>query len=250
METPDSVTRRRALVGGLAALGAGGGVVYGASTLDGSEPTAGNQTQAQALPFHQSSQTQMGIDLSGNPIMGTSDAQFTLFYWSEFQCPFCKEFEANALQELIEKDVRPGRLRVVFLEFPYMGEASTTAAVMDRCVWRQVRDAEPGRYWQWRTTIFENQGKKNSGWASKENLLSLTADVEGVDSSAVESCMADHRSEIEDELDAETRGAQRYGFRGTPSFVLADLEAGTAGKLVGAQPYENFEKGMNQIANQ
>jgi len=248
METPDSVTRLRALIGGIAVLGAGGGVVYGASTLSGSEPAAGNETQAP--PFHQSTKTQLDVDLSGTPIMGTPDATFTMFYWSEYQCPFCRQFEAETLPKLIENDVRPGRLRVAFLEFPYMGEASTTAAVMDRCVWRQVRDAEPGRYWQWRKTIFENQGDKNSGWASKENLLSLTDTVDGVDSSAVESCMSDHRSEIESKIDAEARRARRFRFRGTPSFVIADLEADAAGKLVGAQPYENFQKGMEQLANQ
>lgn len=248
MDIPNSVTRRRALVGGLAAVGAGGGVVYGASTLNDSGTPTGNQTQS--LPFHQSSETRLGVDLSGNPIMGQSDATFTMFYWGEYQCPFCKQFEAETLPKLIEEDVRTGRLRVAFLEFPYMGADSMTAAVMDRCVWRQVRDAEPGRYWQWRTAIFEQQADKNSGWASKENLLSVTADVDGVDSEAVASCMEARRTEIESAIDAEMRRAQKFGFRGTPSFVLADLESGAAGKLVGAQPYENFEKGMQQLANQ
>lgn len=74
-------------------------------------------------------------------------------------------------------------------------------------------------------------------------------DVDGIDSAAVESCLSTRRAAIETEIDAEIRRAKRLGFRGTPSFILSDAESDTAGKIVGAQPYENFQKGMTKLKN-
>lgn len=245
MALPDSVSRRRVLAAGVATLGAGGGVVYGASKLTESEPTT--RSERNPPPFHQSTATSFGVDLTDNPIMGRESADLDLLYWGEYQCPFCKQFEDEALPKLIENDVRTGRVRVVFLELPYMGEDSTTAAVADRCIWEQVHDTAPGRYWRWRSTIYANQEPKNSGWANRENLLSMTASVDGVDSDAVGTCLDGRRAEFEEHVETERRVAREYGFEGTPSFLFGNRQTEKAGKLVGAQPYENFERAMDQL---
>ncbi len=69
MEPPDSLTRRRAILGGVGTLLMSGGSVYGASRLE-SSPVAPT-----AAPFHASAETtDFGIDLCGHPIMGSLDA--------------------------------------------------------------------------------------------------------------------------------------------------------------------------------
>ena len=246
MAPPIQVSRRRLLVAGVATVGAGGGVVYGASKLAESDEDDGTG-KPDTPSFHQSSATSFGVDLTGNPIVGSPDATLELLYWSEYQCPFCKRFEEETLPTLVEQDVQSGRVRIVLLEMPYMGDDSMTAAVADRCVWEQVRSESPGRYWRWRSTMYANQEPKNSGWASKESILELTAGVEGVDSDALATCLDERRSEFESHVDAERQAAGEFGFRGTPSFVFGNKETGKAGKLVGAQPYENFEQAMQQL---
>lgn len=244
MDLPDSVTRRRAIFGGIGTVVSGGAIIYGGSVLQS------NQATSVTAPFRSSSSTTgFGIDLQGHPIMGSLDAPIDMYYWSDYQCPFCRRFERNAFPKLVENYVHAGAVRVIFIEFPYLSDASMTAAVMDRCVWRTVRDDTPRAYWRWHSTLFDVQGSNNSGWASTEDLLDITSDVDGVDASAVESCTNTHRTEIEASIHSEMDRATQFGIRGTPAFILYNRAEDVAGKLVGAQPYDRFDEAITQVQN-
>jgi len=244
MDRPDSRLTRRAALGGIGTVLASGGVIYGASRLDsGSSESTGTQ-------FHRSTEsTDFGIDLQGHPIMGSPDASLDLYYWSDYQCPFCRRFERETLPELVENHVRTGTVRIVFIEYPYLSEASMTAAVMDRCVWRQVRDEEPSRYWPWHSAVFEAQGEKGSGWASRSNLLDITRQVKDIDAAAVDTCMWQRGREIESSIRADVEQAATFDIRGSPAFIIFDTASEAAGKLVGAQPYDRFETAISRIQN-
>jgi len=250
MDRPDSPATRRALLGGIGTVAVGGGVVYGASRLQGDSADGSTSNESNGVGFHSSSGTTgFGVGLGGHPILGAMDAPVDVYYWSDYQCPFCRRFEDDAFPKLIENHVGEGTVRFVFIQFPYLSESSTTAAVMDRCVWRQVRDANPDRYLDWHSAVFAAQGEKGSGWASRENLLEITADVEGVDADAVETCTDDHGTEIEAEIETDVQQASNFGIRGTPAFVLYNRDADEAGKLVGAQPYERFDEAISKVRN-
>ena len=106
MDLPDGVTSRRAMLGGIGTVRAGSGIVYGASTLESDQ-----QATAAQAPLHASSETTgFGIDLQGHPIMGSSEAAVDMYYWSDYQCPFCRRFERNAFQKLRENQI--GRAHV------------------------------------------------------------------------------------------------------------------------------------------
>ncbi|SDF83113.1 Thioredoxin [Halorientalis regularis] len=237
------------MLGGIGTLVAGGGVVYGASRLDSdsAEPTSSESNRTQ---FHSRSETTgLGIELGGHPIMGEMDAPVDVYYWSDYQCPFCRRFEADSFPKIVENHVRPGTVRFVFIQYPYLSESSMTAAVMDRCVWRQVRGGDAARYLDWHSAVFDAQGEKNSGWASAENLLEITANVEGVDADAVETCLDSHGTEIEAAIETDVQQASQYGIRGSPAFVLYNRESDKAGKIVGAQPYERFDSAISKVKN-
>lgn len=256
MDLPDSLTTRRAVLGGVGTLLAGGGVVYAAPRLGESTPPGRPASAAADTPggtatgFHSSSATTgFGIDLAGNPVVGAVDAPVDIYYWSDYECPFCRRFERGAFPKIVENHVRTGTVRLVFIQFPYLSSDSMTAAVMDRCVWRQVRDAAPGRYLRWHSAVFEAQGEKGSGWASKESLLAVTRRVEGVDASAIDERMRADRSDIETAIETDIRRAREVGIDGTPAFVLYNRAADRAGKLVGAQPYDRFDAAITKVEN-
>lgn len=279
MDIPDTLTTRRAVLGGVGTVLAGGGVVYAAPNLESesseatvpqtpastggngsSGPEGANTTNgsngdgARAsldTGFHSSTETAgLGIDLAGHPIMGSMDAPVDIYYWTDYQCPFCKRFEHGAFPKLVENHVRTGTVRLVFIQFPYLSEGSMTAAVMDRCVWRQVRESNPSHYLRWHSAMYDAQGEKGSGWMAKENLLELTRGVEGVDAAAVETCMDEHRSDIEASIEADrTYAAAELGVGGTPAFILYNRAAEKAGKVTGAQPYERFDEAITRVKN-
>jgi len=86
---------RRALVTGLVGTLGVGGAYY----LTRSDDTAHDLSPS----FHSSDETsQLGVELRGKPIMGASDASLELYYWTDFQCPFCEQFERETLPDPFE----------------------------------------------------------------------------------------------------------------------------------------------------
>jgi protein-disulfide isomerase len=246
----DRVPSRRAVLGGAAVALSGAGVVYGTSLLDasggGGDAPVSIRTPDRTVTMRLGDQS-VSADLSGNPVAGPTDAPVTIFYWSDFQCPFCHRFETETLPKLVENYVAPGRVRLAFFQFPYIGDDSHTAARMSKCVLRQVADETPEAYWNWHRTVFENQGKERSGWASRENLLDLTRSVRGVDAAAVETCLSRDGEAVARSVRADRRLGERFGVRGTPGFLFYNPESGGKGRITGAQPYERFETAIRRV---
>jgi protein-disulfide isomerase len=249
MDVPDGPVGRRALLAGVGAVAATGGVVVGADRL-ASQSSDDAPVAGDGPPFHATDETTgFGVDLAGAPVVGSPDASVDLYYWSDYQCPFCRRFERNALQRLLEEPVAAGDVRIAFFQYPYLGKGSARAARFDRCVWRVVRDDRPAGYYDWHRALYERQGERGSGWLSRTKLRETTRDVDGVDASAVTSCLEAHGDEVAAGIGADVERARRYGIRGTPAFVVYGRETDAAGKMMGAQPYERFETAIRRVEN-
>jgi protein-disulfide isomerase len=217
-----------------------------------SAATAGPTTTVSSAPItpplHAASETtKFDVNLAGVPIVGSADATLDLYYWSDYQCPFCQKFEHRTLPKLVRTHVADGNVRIPLLQFPNIGENSTTLSVMSRCVWRQTRENNPEAFWNWHAAVFEEQGFPNGDWSKRSNLLELTGGVDGVDASVVESCLNENRDAIVADIEAERKRGKKAGLDGTPSFVLFDPEADTAADLQGAQPYSRFDSKIRSL---
>jgi protein-disulfide isomerase len=248
--TDDRFLSRRTLLATGGALIAGGGLY--AVTGPGGGGSAGDELpsdpvpEAEVHPPRESSE--FGVDLTGRPVIGASDAPLDLYYWSEYQCPFCRQFEEETLPSLLEEYVRPGEVRMTFFELPVLGADSMTAAVMDACVWRQVRGDDPQAWWRWHHAVLEQQsGSPDSGWAERSKLVEYTRQVAGVDADAVTDCVDENGESIREAIRADVRTARSYDFSATPSFVLYNREGDAAGRLVGAQPFDRFEGAIRTV---
>ncbi|MDS0473386.1 DsbA family protein [Natrinema sp. 1APR25-10V2] len=237
----DQPSRRAFLAGSVVTVGAGG-----AYYLTRSDEPAHDVSPS----LHSSDETSaFGVDLAGKPIVGSPEAPLEIYYWTDFQCPFCERFERETFPDLVRKYVEPGDVRVVLIAIPYFGADSMTAAVASKCVWEQVRDDDPSAYWDWHAAVFDEQGEKNSGWASAENLFEYTRSVDAVDADALESCLDDRRSELEAAVETDADRATELGVRGTPTFVVFDPSSEAAGSLVGAQPIDRFDEAIERVRN-
>lgn len=243
MKRLDETTRRGVLAAG-GILAVGGVTAVGVSGLSNDD---GQDGAAPATVRSATATTALGLDLAGLPVMGSMDAPVDLYYYTDYQCPFCGRFESETLPELLENEVSDGEVRLVFVSYPYIGPASRTAAIVDRCVWRQVRENDPAAWWDWHTTLFDEQGQPNSGWASRERLFEFAGGVDGVDATAVEDCVAANETEVADAVAADVEQAGEFGVDATPSFVVANRQTERAGRIVGAQPYTRFQDAFERI---
>jgi len=252
-------TRRELLGGAAVALSTGlagcsgalGSGARDASTPEGTDSPTGSgdgESSGDAAQFRALTGTKHGIDLAWTPALGSSDAAVDVYYWSDYQCPFCARFESGAYPSLVDNEVAAGTARLVVLQYPNIGAASTDAGLLAKAVWKQVRADAPGRFGTWHSHVFENQGEPNSGWASLENLLELTREVEGVDASATESYLEENRADLREVLRSEKQAGMDEGVSGTPGFVLYDRSGSDRTRLMGAQPYSRFESEIEKIA--
>jgi Thioredoxin len=132
---------------------------------------------------------------------------------------------------LIEKYVRPGKLRLVFRDVLNHGERSDRASEAAACAGRQ------GKFWEMHAALFENM---NDTWAAgtSEALLTLmtkrASEIDGIDASVFAHCleMRETLAQLQ-AADAEQRGR---GINVQPVFEIGDE------RIVGGRSFEVFAK--------
>lgn len=214
-----------------------------ATEAEETEPPEGESTEpGSGSGFYASEETtDLGVDLSGKPIWGSPEAPIEVYAWTDFQCPFCREWEQETLPGLVADYVEAGRIRIVFISLPYAGEDSMTAAVASQCVWGQVRPSAPDTYWRWHEAIMDEQGEENSGWAAAENLIEYTRSVRGVSADELERCLDEDRAAHEEDIRSDTEQARSMDVDGTPTFTFYNTDTEARDRIVGAQPRERFD---------
>ncbi|QLH76636.1 thioredoxin domain-containing protein [Halosimplex rubrum] len=242
METENNITGRRALLAGGGTIAFGGAVAYFASRSE-----SGGQEYVPDT-FHTSEETTgFGVELAGRPIAGDADAPVDIYYWTDYLCPFCKQFETETLPDVGLDYVDAGQARIITLSYPNIGEYSTPSAVWGRCVWEQVADTDPAAFWRWHGAAFDAQSESGHDWADEERFTSITEQTEAVSVADVDACRQDRGDAIRESIDTDIATAQSARIQGTPGFVLYNRESDVAGKIVGAQPYDNFADALDRV---
>lgn len=148
---------------------------------------------------------------------GKPEAKHTLVVWEDFRCPACKSFEDNyrdTIHELEAKGLLKTEYHLVTLIDGNMGgSGSLKSANAAAC----AQDA--GKFTAYHDVLFQNQPQEvDDAYGKEARLLELAGKVEGLDTPAFRSCVADgtHNSWV-----GKSQEAFRAGnFRGTPSVLL------------------------------
>jgi protein-disulfide isomerase len=167
----------------------------------------------------------------GEPVLGDPDAPVTMVMFEDFECPFCKRFEQNAVQQIKSNYVDTGKVKVVWKDLPLPERihpwADDSAKVME-CVYRQDSDV----FWAVKDKIFENQ--KSITQDNVESKIKDWAAAEGVTKSAIDNCLAN--GSPMDAVDQNKQEAQSNGATGTPTVFI------NGWKVTGALPYSAYEQ--------
>ena len=244
MDEENNITRRRALLAGGTTLTFGAGVAYVAT-----RPGSCSEGYVPATLHAGEGTSGFGVDLTGRPIVGEPDAPVEIYYWTDYLCPFCKQFETETLPDLSRDYIDAGTVRLPVLAYPNIGAYSTPAGVWSRCVWEQVADSNPEAFWHWHEEAFATQPESKTAWADEATFEEITRRTDGVDLESIQECRATDSERLREELATDQETARSLGIQGTPGFVIYDRESGTAGKLVGAHPYETFEEAIENVRN-
>ncbi|HEY4501325.1 MAG TPA: thioredoxin domain-containing protein [Candidatus Paceibacterota bacterium] len=178
------------------------------------------------------------VKIDGDPFIGASNAPVTIAFWSDFQCPFCKKFEVETLPQLVTDYVDTGKVKLVFMDFAFLGSDSIDAGVYSRAIWNLY----PDKYYAWRTAMYEAQDEEgDQGFGDAKSIDKLNVTIVGIDAAKVAADVKVNRSAYEVQMNSDKAEAQKAGVNATPSFVIGTQV------IQGAYPYPTFQSAIDAL---
>ena len=166
---------------------------------------------------------------SDESFRGEKDAPITLIEYSDFECPFCSR-GYNTVMELMEK--YKGKIRFAYKHLPLSFHPQAMPAAQ---YYEAIRLQSPEKAWQFHDAIYKNQRALQNGEKFlKEEAKKLKVDMaklaKDVTSEAVQKRIA-----------ADVAEAGKYGFQGTPGFLLNGIP------VKGAYPTQHFDDLISEL---
>jgi len=167
------------------------------------------------------------VPLDDDPVLGSPDAPVTMIEYSEYLCPFCRQFVLETFP-LIEKEyIDTGKVKLIFRDFPVHGQPAVAMAMVAECA------ADQGKFWEMHMFLWE----RSDEWSQSEDLLATLqgyADELGLDSEQFTSCLTEGTT-VDRIIEDYNIGVQD-GVSATPTFFVNGTE------VRGAQPFEEFQR--------
>lgn len=175
------------------------------------------------------------VSQEGVPFIGDAKAPVVMAYWFDYQCPFCRENEVKIVPGLITDYVKPGKLKILFKDFAFLGRDSQTAAMAARAVW----EVAPDKFYEWHKAMFDHQDEENAGWGTKDDIIALTKTIPGIDAAKVEQLMTDRAKDYQKALEADRAEGAALGISGTPGVIIGKQ------LIAGVPPYEQLKAAID-----
>lgn len=160
---------------------------------------------------------------SDESFRGNKDAPITLIEYSDFECPFCSR-GFGTVMELMQK--YQGKIRFAYKHLPLSFHPQAMPAAQ---YYEAIRLQSPEKAWQFHDAIYKDQRKLQNG----ESFLKTIAKGLKVDMAKL---AKDVKSEaVQKRIDADIAEAGKFGFQGTPGFLLNGIP------VKGAYPTAHFD---------
>ena len=169
---------------------------------------------------------------SGSPVLGSASAPITIVEFGDYQCEACYHWYHNTRADIIDNYIETGKVNLVFMDLPFLGRDSITAAQATYCA------DDQGKYWEYHETLYNFQEAIDNGWASKDRLVSFAFNLD-MNLDEFNDCM--DSSKYAKRVKANYDESQRFGAEATPTFLIISPD-GNMKKITSAQPYSVFSQ--------
>lgn len=157
------------------------------------------------------------LNLENQPFMGDENASVTVVEFGDYQCPYCKQFDQSTMPQLEENYISTGDVKFYYVNYAFLGEGSTDAAVASECVYDQTGSSQ--EFWDFHHEVFDRQGSENSGWVTADLMMEIARDTtEGLDYEGLRQCI--DSGETRDRVQSERSMGSSSGVTGTPSIYV------------------------------
>lgn len=197
------------------------------------------KTEVQALRSSDRGGGGASFDLrnSAYPVLGDAKAEVAIVEFSDFECPYCRQYQKNTFPSLTDKYVNSGKVKYIFVDFPLSFHAQAhPAAVAAACAHKQ------GAFWKMHNLLFDNQSA-----LGEQTFLKLASDLQ-LNGRQFKQCLQDPK--VVAQLREQVRLGEAVGVQGTPAFLIGRIRNGVltdAKAISGAQPLSSFERVVDRF---
>jgi protein-disulfide isomerase len=113
-------------------------------------------------------------------VLGDPNAPVTLIEYVDLQCPLCQQFETTELPQLVEKFVRPGKLKIELQPWAIL-DRSPDVHDSARGQKATIAAAAQNKAFNFAEVLYDNQGPEGTGWLNDATISKIAASVDGLD---------------------------------------------------------------------
>jgi len=173
---------------------------------------------------------------NGSPLLGDPSAPITILEWGDYQCTFCFRFHQSSLNIILEEYIDPGKINLVFKDFPLNGPDSILGAEAAYCA------GDQGKYWAYHNELYSNWAGERTGWINYDSLNQFAKSV-NLELDEFTSCLDEHKYK-QKVLELEKFGKE-IGIDATPSFLIFNDKKII--KIRGNQPIDVFRQAIDDL---
>lgn len=164
------------------------------------------------------------------PIEGSDGAPITIIEFGDYQCPKCDQWFQNEKPTITADYIDTDKAKLYFVDFPFLGEDSTTAANASYCA------NDQGKFLEYHSMLYNNQGDINGGWANVDALKQFGTDL-GLDTTEFDACVNSNKHA--DRVSYNKNVGTTHGVEGTPVFIIVGPD-GASERIDGPQSSTTF----------
>jgi protein-disulfide isomerase len=235
--------RRMRMLGGTV-LGAIAIVVVAIVISSGGGKSGIQKGPAQQKTISAVSQLLTGIPQSG-ATLGNPKAPVTVDYYGDLQCPVCKDFTlAGGWQQLVNNDVRQGKVKVVYRAFE---TATRDPTVFQTQQVAALAAGKQNKFWDYMELFYHEQGQEGTNYVTDSYLNSLASQTPGLNLSTWKTARNDPTLTAQVQGDAAAGNAA--GVTGTPTLIAKGPKGSVpVTSSTGVPSYAELEKAIKSAA--
>jgi protein-disulfide isomerase len=167
---------------------------------------------------------------------GHADAPVIMLEFTDYQCPYCRRFEAETWPRLQHEFVDTGKVRFIVRDLPLPFHLNARpAAEAAHCA------GEQGRFWPMHDVLLAG--------TTGLDLASLVQQAQGMGLDVVRFRDCVRTNKYDAAIARNVVAAKALGLQGTPGFVLGRMTHGELEgiRFFGALPYDHFANVINAL---
>ncbi len=177
---------------------------------------------------------------------GSPNAPVKLTVFSDYQCPYCKEFWSTTEGQIIDAYVRTNKVQFIARSAGNWvsgnigggGTESQEAAMAAYCA------GDQNKFWEMNDALFTNVLGEEAGSFTPKRLQAIAQNV-GLDMNTFNACFSSNK--YLDQVNQDFKDAQAAGITGTPFFTITYTVGGQTktDTIDGAQPFSAFQQKLD-----